>query len=377
MLKLKTSMKNLAIKGYRLIHKIKFMFSNKTKNNIKLNNSETAANQLNLLHKDSQGITNYNESFKNDISLDLSIIIPVYNVEKYIANCLNSIVSQDIKNYEIICVDDGSKDNSGVICDDFAKKYNHIKVFHEQNKGVSAARNLGIVNARGKYLLFIDSDDALFPNTLSELLKYKTKSNTVQGRYCKVCTNKIYYKSKKYRPYTVNFNLEYGFIWSKIYNRKVFENIKFPIGYWYEDVISDLIILPSLNDIKLIDTYTYKYSFNNTGISQSSKTSYKMLDFIYVLKSIAENIDSFKIDFDYKYFLRLMYQCSTTTFIRLRRFDEEVMKNSFVFLCDVIKNTYKKYNIKTDKFRKIDKQLLSTFLTKNYRVWKNISKFYL
>ena len=98
--------------------------------------------------------------------MKFSIIIPVYNVEKYIEKCLISILEQSYSDYEIIVVDDGSKDKSGVICDEFSQKYNQITVIHIPNGGVSNARNIGISKATGEYYWFIDSDDYIKPNSL-------------------------------------------------------------------------------------------------------------------------------------------------------------------------------------------------------------------
>lgn len=109
--------------------------------------------------------------------MKFSIIIPVYNVEKYVEKCLLSIVNQNYEDYEIVIVDDGSKDKSGEICDAFAQKYSHVKVFHIANNGVSNARNVALKHATGDYVWFVDSDDYLEPDALlkieSWLQKYK------------------------------------------------------------------------------------------------------------------------------------------------------------------------------------------------------------
>ena len=97
----------------------------------------------------------------------VSIIIPAYNCEKYISKCINSVVNQTYKNIEIIIIDDGSKDNSSVLCDEYAKEYNFITVIHKENGGLSDARNYGLKNAKGKYIFFIDSDDFIDDNTLT------------------------------------------------------------------------------------------------------------------------------------------------------------------------------------------------------------------
>ena len=103
--------------------------------------------------------------------LDLSIIIPVYNVQNYLKKCINSIINQKITyNYEVILIDDGSEDESGTICDEYSQKYNFIKTIHKTNEGVSSARNVGLKNSCGRYILFIDSDDTLIDNVIDKTM---------------------------------------------------------------------------------------------------------------------------------------------------------------------------------------------------------------
>lgn len=102
--------------------------------------------------------------------MKLSIIIPVYKVEKYLSKCLNSILAQNFSDLEVLLIDDGSPDKSGEICDEYALRDNRIRVFHKPNGGVSSARNVGIRESRADYLAFIDPDDLLFPNCLGEII---------------------------------------------------------------------------------------------------------------------------------------------------------------------------------------------------------------
>ena len=113
----------------------------------------------------------------------VSIIVPVYNVEKYIEKCLNSLISQSYRNIEIILIDDGSKDNSGKICDKYKKKDPRIKVIHKENAGVSEARNSGIQKATGKYLCFVDADDFV----MNDYIKYLHKLIAINCSDIAVC----------------------------------------------------------------------------------------------------------------------------------------------------------------------------------------------
>ena len=105
----------------------------------------------------------------------ISVIAPVYNVEKYLPRCIDSILAQTFTDFELLLIDDGSKDHSREICDEYAKKDSRIRVFHKENGGVSSARNLGLDNVKGEWITFVDSDDYLKMEFLSNLTKYDNK----------------------------------------------------------------------------------------------------------------------------------------------------------------------------------------------------------
>ena len=107
----------------------------------------------------------------------VSIIVPVYNTEKYLSQCVESILSQTFIDFELLLIDDGSKDDSGKICDEYAAKDNRIRVFHIANSGVSTARNMGLDNAKGKYIAFLDADDYWYDSTAIERLLVIAEKN--------------------------------------------------------------------------------------------------------------------------------------------------------------------------------------------------------
>ena len=125
----------------------------------------------------------------------ISIIVPIYNAEEYLVRCIESILKQTFVDYELILIDDGSSDHSSVICDDFSQKDERIKVIHQKNSGVSVARNVGIENAKGKYIMFVDADDYIAPTLCENLLNEINKDvDLVISGYTKVlakCQEKI------------------------------------------------------------------------------------------------------------------------------------------------------------------------------------------
>lgn len=201
-----------------------------------------------------------------------SIILPIYNVEKYLSACIESILSQTYKDYEIILVDDGSKDSSGKICNEYADKYDFVKVIHKTNGGLSDARNVGLKQATGEYVFFIDSDDYLIDNRVLERFEKATQSNpdvvafgsikwfestNSLGSYSgnlQVCTqskvpSEIYCELIDRDAYSNS-------AWSKIIKRSLLvdNNIKFEKGLlgedndWYYKVVSHIGSLELMNE---------------------------------------------------------------------------------------------------------------------------------
>ena len=119
----------------------------------------------------------------------VSIVIPVYNTSKYVGNCIDSVIAQTYNNLDIILVDDGSTDGSGIICDYYGKKDSRIRVFHKKNEGVSSARNLGLDHCNGKYVAFIDSDDVIHPQFIELLAGLIGDSDISECKIERVCTN--------------------------------------------------------------------------------------------------------------------------------------------------------------------------------------------
>lgn len=171
----------------------------------------------------------------------ISIIVPVYNVEKYLDKCLKSIINQTYQNIEIIIVDDGSTDSSKKICDNYKKIDKRVKVFHIKNTGLSGARNYGIKKCSGKYISFIDSDDYIEKDMI-EILYKNIKCEKADLSCCsfyEVFKNKIEKKNKKIEYFVMNSTeaIEKSFLdeglsvytWNKLYNKKLFKNIEFPL----------------------------------------------------------------------------------------------------------------------------------------------------
>lgn len=178
----------------------------------------------------------------------ISVIVPIYNVEKFLSKCINSILKQSYKNLEVLLVDDGSTDSSGKICDEYADKYDYIKVFHNRNQGLSAARNYGIHSAKGEIIGFIDPDDWIecdfykkLYNTLDEFKADIVICGYSERNADEKTINKTNYKSQFFEDKRDSINALCGeqfhnYVWNKLFRKKLFDEIQFPDGKSYEDL---------------------------------------------------------------------------------------------------------------------------------------------
>ena len=201
----------------------------------------------------------------------ISIIIPIYNVEPYLKKCIDSIILQSYSNLEIILVDDGSPDNCGNMCDDYASKDSRIVVIHKQNGGLSSARNAGINIAKGDYLMFVDSDDWVEKDFCETALKKKKKKKVdcLAFGYFKHENNIVIPKFTDHPRYLLAeeairsiVNLDdiiYNFAVNKIYSKKVFKDIRFPVGRLFEDQGTTYRIFDYVGKIYVSNSPLYHY----------------------------------------------------------------------------------------------------------------------
>ena len=201
----------------------------------------------------------------------ISIVVPVYKVEKFLEKCIDSIINQTYKNLEIILVDDGSPDNCGKICDEYAKKDKRIKVIHQQNGGLSAARNTGITKATGKYISFIDSDDYIEKDYIELLYTTikQSKADIAIGSHTviydtgtklqKATGEKSILKPKEVLERILyDNNIDYS-AWAKLYKIELFTNIKYPEGRLFEDAATTYKLIDISKKIAVNSKSIYNY----------------------------------------------------------------------------------------------------------------------
>lgn len=222
----------------------------------------------------------------------LSVIVPVYNVERYLNRCVDSILAQSYQNLEIWLVDDGSTDFSGEICDEYEKKDPRVRVIHKANGGLSSARNAGLEKAQGDYLAFVDSDDWLEPDAYAQMLalaqKYDVKL-TVAGRYdADETTGQRQLGLCPRKEEVISGEEMVGRIflwdncdsaaWDKLYHRSLFQGLRYPVGKICEDVPVTYRIALRAERVAMCDKPVYNY-FHRQGSITTAAVSEKSFHF--------------------------------------------------------------------------------------------------
>ena len=240
----------------------------------------------------------------------ISVIVPVYKVEKYLNRCVDSIIKQTYKNLEIILVDDGSPDRCPEICDEYAKQDNRVKVIHKKNGGLSEARNFGIDVATGEYIAFVDSDDyineKMYDIFISEL--ESNNSDIVIGNF-KSFDDNSNIKNKNIETYKVEnlTNLEalknmctgggtiYTVAWNKLYKKALFDEIRYPVGKIHEDEFITYKLIYNSSKITYLDTELYYY-YQRADSIMGSKMTPRNLSVLEALEERAEFFENNQLE---------------------------------------------------------------------------------
>lgn len=221
----------------------------------------------------------------------VSVIVPAYNAGKYLGFCLDTVIAQTHKTLEIIVVDDGSTDNTGKICDEYANKDSRIKVIHQENKGVSAARNIGLDNIKGEYLILVDADDFIEPQTIELLLFDCTEYNSEIIIYDSIDVSEMKFVdhviTNNVRTYSSTFllhNLELlsnrESACTRFFHKSIFDKLRFPLNKRYEDSYISYQTIELSNTVSFTDAKLYYYYLSENSFMRSSFSA-KNYDIIY------------------------------------------------------------------------------------------------
>ena len=241
-----------------------------------------------------------NNTMKEEKNIIISVIVPIYNVEEYLEECLESIQNQTYTNIEVIMINDGSTDGSKEICERFCQQDNRFKLVTQENQGASVARNRGVKESNGDYIMFVDSDDVVKDNIVEVLLSYmKTDVDIVEckstrckeelfennpvniifeGESTEAIIKSIEYKEIKYCPFT------------KLYRRELVEKVPFLEGVIYEDVYTGINFLRYIRKMIVLDLNGYYYRVRTNSVMTTSFNK-KNLDIFPVGKKLIESFD--------------------------------------------------------------------------------------
>jgi glycosyltransferase involved in cell wall biosynthesis len=231
----------------------------------------------------------------------VSVIIPVYNVVKYIDKCINSVINQTYANLEIIIIDDGSTDHSGLICDAYAKLDKRIIVVHKTNGGLSSARNVGINESTGEFLSFIDSDDYVEKDMIEKLVGSCLTNSAdiaVCGRF-RVVNGKIVDENSQRNPIIwgkdeaverllTRTNIDHS-VCDKLFRKRLFDGLRFPVGRYYEDMFVTVKLLYRTNSVVHIGETKYYYLNRDDSITHE-EFSPRKIDYYYACLDISDFI---------------------------------------------------------------------------------------
>ncbi len=283
--------------------------------------------------------------------MKLSVIVPVYNVEKYLDKCLNSLANQTFKEMEVIIVNDGSLDNSEEIIDKYVKKYDNFTSYKKKNGGLSSARNYGIKYASGEYIAFLDSDDYVTYDMYEKMYE-KAKSNNFDMVVCDVnyvSDDKEWVVTSNIKNDTndikkVMYNI-YPAAWNKIFKKEILVNNKiyFKEGVWFEDVEFIYRLLPYIKNIGVIHEPFNQYVQREGSITNT--VNKKIYDYVYNMDSIIdfykerEIYNEYKKELEYSY-VRYVY----ATFIKsILRYDYNDYLTGVDFAIKSVHENYPKY----------------------------------
>ncbi len=312
----------------------------------------------------------------------ISVIVPIYNVEKYLDRCIKSIVNQTYQNLEIILVDDGSTDNSGKICDEYVKKDDRIKVIHKENGGLSDARNVGIENATGRLIGFVDSDDYIdkdmFELLNTDLTKYdadiaicNVKKENENAELLEECgLEEIRVFNKKEALKLLIKDLIKSYAWNKLYKIELFAKVRFPVGKTMEDVATTYKIFEKAEKIVFEGNTYYHYINRNESILHKIKPSL-ILDWNFAInqryQDLIDKYESLKEDL-----IINKLGCLVLLFKYFYQLEEKNMEIKDIFEQEY--SFYRKYyRIYKDKIGTSRKNKLEAFLL---YFNKNIFKMY-
>lgn len=308
----------------------------------------------------------------------ISIILPVYNIEQYIDKCMESLLKQTYKNCELLLIDDGSTDNSGIKCDEYASIYPNVYVFHKQNGGLSDARNYGIKRAAGNYITCVDPDDYVDKDYLEYLYYLIHKYNVDMS----ICQHRVHYDNGSIKEFgstgeellsakvCVERMLYHDVIdtsaWAKLYKKDLFEKIEYPYGKLFEDIATTYKLMIKSSQIAVGYESKYNYIFHNNSIVNSCFKPAK-LDLLEMTDNMGDEIGKIFPELSNAILRRRVYSRISTLNQMLNTSEYDKKKEEIIAF--IKKNSWQ---ILKNKKAPLRDKIALIFLLLNFELYKNI-----
>ena len=318
--------------------------------------------------------------------VEVSVVLPVYNVAEFLPECMESILNQSFSDFELICVNDGSTDNCLEILEGYAMDDERIKIISQENAGLGAARNVGMRNSSGRYVYFVDSDDFIEPNALEVLHDNAVSNNSdvvfyrsykyIDGekirsplfnfkkQFPDVDCNDFTFTYKDVKPFVLNngFNA-----WIKLYSRDFLDanpDFYFPEGIAFEDVLPHVKLMTKASRMSFVPDYLYNYRYNESSIVNNPMYAFDILknvDMVVDYMNECGLAEEFEHDLDYFRFKRVHFHLT-------KSYSEEFFKKSKE-LCRQIKHTDLFKDIELKKYNFIlESETFAEYLVKAYNL---------
>lgn len=288
---------------------------------------------------------------------DLTVIVPTYNNAAFLKRCLDSIFSQKSEyDVEVIIVNDGSTDHTAELLCGY-ESMPAVTIINQPNTGLSGARNSALDISKGKFITFVDADDRLTEGAIQKLLStaFSYNADVVAGNHAVVRENgKLIKEMTKYQDAVVRpQGTLSGYAWGKLFRSDIFDHLRFPVGYWFEDSIMAQIVWPLVEKVYTISDVVYEYTANPKGITATARKKPKAIDSLYITQELLKDKKFFGLTLtnaDLDYFLSMV----GLTYRRTCKCSAEIAKAIFVVQCEL----YKQFSgLKSDKNISLQKAL--------------------
>lgn len=316
---------------------------------------------------------------------DVEVIVPCYNVELYLSECVESILSQQTRySFFLTLVNDGSTDRTGEVLEQYVGRRN-VRVITQEHQGVSSARNVALAQAHGRYVMFMDSDDILLPGSIESLMQMAERSGAdiVDSGYERFADRKsartlgarlraaIFDSGQRQVVLSESDDADAavvsGFVWGKVFRRELFQRVQFPTGYWFEDSLTWLVLLPLSSRLATVANITTRYRMQPQSITHVVKGSIKKIDATYVVLQLLDDREALGIEFDqqqYHSVLKLLRRASD----HAAHFPRKVQKAAFAVASDLLKHRLGALDT-SDPYMRPIQELLRSGNFAHFRLW--------